>query len=432
MSNLNNSLRVRAAAELELRRRRQGSEIAPSTWRTFARPKQLPPEGDWQIWLILAGRGFGKTRTIAEWAIEQAWSQPGSRGAIIAATAADVRDVLMEGESGILSVSPPGFMPNYEPSKRRVTWPNGSQAITFSADEPKRLRGPQQHWAICDELAAWRYQETFDMLLMGTRLGLDPRIAIATTPRPTPLIIRLTKDPTCVVVSGSTYENEANLAPTFISKIIQRYEGTTLGQQELYAILLMDNPRALWKRENIELARVMEAPELKRIVVSIDPAVSDNEDSSETGIIVSGISRDGQGYILEDATISGSPDAWAKAAITAYHKYKADRIITEVNNGGDMIEYTLRTIENSIPITQVRASRNKQTRAEPVAALYEQGKVHHVGMFSKLEDQQCQWIPGDKSPDRLDAAVWGLTELMLDNEEITHGKAPSALTNHRG
>lgn len=407
------SLKVRAAAELELRRR--AALVASSIgWRQIARPKQLPPEGDWQIWLILAGRGFGKTRTIAEWAIEQARTQPGSRGAIIAATAADVRDVLMEGDSGIMTVSLPDFMPTYEPSKRRVTWPNGSQAITFSADEPKRLRGPQQHWAICDELAAWRYPDTFDQLLFGTRLGKDPRIAIATTPRPTPLIIRLTKDPTCVVVSGSTYENEANLAPTFISKIIQRYEGTTLGQQELYAVLLMDNPRALWKRENIEQARVMEAADLKRIVVAIDPAVSDNEGSSETGIIVAGIGRDGHGYILEDATVSGSPDTWAKAAITAYHKYKADRIIAEVNNGGDMIEYTLRTIENSIPITQVRASRNKQTRAEPVAALYEQLKVHHVGMFAALEDQQCQWIPGDKSPDRLDAAVWALTELMLD------------------
>lgn len=397
--------------------REQFSSVAEPnkpTWRSIAREKQLPPDWDWDIWLILAGRGFGKTRTIAEFGIEQARSMPGSRGAIVASTAGDVRDVLIEGDSGILTISPPDFMPLYEPSKRRLTWPNGSVASTFSADEPRRLRGPQQHWAICDELAVWRFPETFDMLLLGTRLGKHPRIAIATTPRPTPLILKLVKDSTVALVTGTTYENAENLAPTYINRVIKRYEGTTLGQQELYAVLLMDNPRALWKRENIEATRVLEAPELKRIVVSIDPAVSDNEDSSETGIVVAGVGRDGHGYILEDVTLSGSPDAWAKAAITAYHKYKADRVIAEVNNGGDMIEYTLRTIENSLPITQVRASRNKQTRAEPVAALYEQLKVHHVGMFAKMEDQMCQWIPGDASPDRLDAAVWALTDLMLN------------------
>lgn len=379
-----------------------------------AREKQLQPDRDWRVWLVLAGRGFGKTRAINEWAIDRAAQMPGSRGVIIAATSGDVRDVIIEGESGILSISPDDFMPNYEPSKRRLTWSNGSMAYLRSADRPDRLRGPQCHWAICDELAAWRYPSAWDQLLFGLRLGDDPRVAVATTPRPTPIIKSLVNDETVAVVTGSTYENRDALAPVYFDEIIRRYEGTTLGQQEIHAQLLLDHPGALWKRDDIDNARVIELPDLRRIVVAIDPAASDNEESSETGIVVAALGyHDKEGYVLDDVTVSGSPDAWARAAVAAYHKYGADRIIAEVNNGGDMVEHTIRTVAANVPFKQVRASRNKQTRAEPVAALYEQGRVHHVGTFGKLEDQLCQWMPGDKSPDRLDALVWALTDLMI-------------------
>ena len=232
------------------------------TWREIARPNQLPPPGDWRIWLILSGRGFGKSRAVNEWAIEQARLHPRSRGALVAATAGDARDVVVEGESGILNIAPPGFVPRYEPSKRRLTFPNGSMATTFSADEPNRLRGPQFHWAICDELAAWRFEATFDNLLMGLRLGRDPRLAISTTPRPIPLIRRLLNDPTCSITRGSTYENAANLAPAFLDAILSRYENTQLGRQEIDGQVLEVIDGALWRREWIEQHRVTHAPQL--------------------------------------------------------------------------------------------------------------------------------------------------------------------------
>ena len=359
---------------------------------------------------------------------------PKSRGALIAATAADTRDVIVEGESGILATAPPDFMPKYEPSKRRLTFPNGSRATLYSADEPNRLRGPQHHWAICDELAAWSYPETFDMLLLGLRLGRDPRVAVATTPRPIPIIKRMIADPTCVVVSGSTYENADNLAPAFLSNIINRYEGTTLGRQELNAELLTDMPGALWKRDELDAHRKVQAPELTRIVVAIDPAVTANDESDETGIIIAGIDAAGEGWVLEDATLSGSPDTWAKQAVSRYYTHKADRVVAEVNNGGDLIEHTLRTVDADVPFKAVHASRGKQTRAEPIAALYEQGKVHHVGTFGALEDQLCTWTSRDKnSPDRLDALVWALTDLMLDGTgEIGTGELPDWFRNWRG
>lgn len=415
------SLKVKAAAELELRRRTREKVIQPSKWFTdLARPNQLPPEGDWQIWLLLAGRGFGKTRTICEYAIDRAKKEPGSRGAIVGATASDARDVLVMGESGIMNISDPDFMPEYNPSNRLIHWPNGSIALLFSADEPKRLRGPQHHWAIADELAAWRRMEAWDMLLMGTRLGDNPQIAVATTPRPIKIIKELIKDVTCRVTRGSTYENKANLAKQWFDKILTRYEGTRLGRQELEAAILDDSPGALWTRDNIETTRVLEYPPLVRIVVAIDPAVTATEDSNETGIIIAGVSADGHGYILDDMTLSASPAGWAKQAIAAFNKYEADRMIAETNNGGDMIENTIRTVRDAddkpigakISFKQVHASRGKHTRAEPIAALYEQKRVHHVGVFPELEDQLCQWLPGDDSPDRLDALVWALTELM--------------------
>lgn len=397
-------------------------------WSFWARPKQLPPAWEWRIWLLLAGRGFGKTRTITEWARARAKQMPGSRGAVVAATAADARDVLVEGESGILAVSPDWFKPHYEPSKRRLTWPNGTVATIFSADEPDRLRGPQHHWALCDELAAWRYPDAWDMLMMGLRLGDDPRCVVATTPRPTPLIRELIADESVAVTRGSTYENRGNLAPAFFQQIIKKYEGTRLGRQELLAELLLDVPGALWTRETLEKYRKRNHPPLVRVVVAIDPAASANEASNETGIIVAGVDSNGHGYVVDDLTLKGSPAQWGETAVLAFDHYHADRIVGETNNGGDMVEHVVRTAaeklyrdgkrgNKEVSFKQVRASRGKHTRAEPVAALDEQGRIHHVGMFAQLEDQLCTWVPGEDSPDRLDARVWAFTDLMLDGQE---------------
>lgn len=391
-------------------------------WTAWARDKQLPPPGDWRIWLILAGRGFGKTLAISQWALAQAKAMPKSRGALVAPTAGDARDVLVEGVSGILTVAPPDFMPEYEPSKRRLTFPNGSMATLFSADEPNRLRGPQHHWAVCDEIAAWQYPEAFDMLLLGLRLGDNPRCAIATTPRPVALIKRLLDDETVAVVRGSTYENRLNLAPAFFKGIAKRYEGTRLGRQELMGEVLDEHAGALFKRGYIEAARVDSARDLRRIVVAIDPAVTANAGSDETGIVVAGVDGDGHGYVLEDSSLKASPDGWARAAVEAYRRWSADRIVAEVNNGGDLVEHTVRTVDANVPLTMVRASRGKRARAEPVAALYEQGKIHHVssdlGVFEDLERQMCEGTT--KSPDRVDALVWAITELMLreDSEVV--------------
>lgn len=373
------------------------------------RPNQQPPPGDWRKWLILAGRGFGKTRTINEWALTQA--ARGTRGAIIAATAADARDVVIEGQSGILAIAPD--RPLYEPSKRRITFASGAVATIFSADEPDRLRGPQFHWAICDELAAWRYPDAFDMLMLGLRLGNNPRVAIATTPRPTRLIQQLVSDPHTHVTRGSTYDNRANLAPQFFEQIIARYEGTRLGRQELNAEILTDVPGALWTRTALDQLRVTRTPTLQRIVVAVDPAATSGAGANETGIITAGLGEDGHGYILDDASGRYSPDAWARQAVAAYHKSNADRIVYESNQGGEMVAHTLHTVEPGVPLKDVHASKGKTARAEPIAALYEQGKVHHVGAFVDLEDQLCNWVAGDDSPDRLDAMVWALTELIL-------------------
>lgn len=378
----------------------------------LAREKQLPPEGDWRIWLILAGRGFGKTRSIAEWAIEQARRYPGSRGALVARIASDNRDVLVEGESGILNVASPAFRPKYEPSKRRLTFPNGSIATTYSADEPNTLRGPQHHWAICDELAAWSSEEAWDNLLMGLRLGEDPRVAIATTPRPTPLIRSLLIDPTVTVVRGSTYENADNLAPAFFTGVVRRYEGTRLGRQELNAEILEDVEGALWKLSHIEDNRIQEFPLMTRIVVGVDPPGG----ATECGIVVAGMDARGHGYVLADMSLQASPEQWATEVVRAHDMWEADCIVVEINFGGDMVKNTLRAVPNGkLPrIKEVRASRGKAIRAEPVSARYEQGEVHHIARFPRLEDEMCNWVPnmGMSSPNRVDALVWAMTELM--------------------
>jgi len=382
-------------------------------WKFWARPNQLAPKGDWQYWLLLAGRGYGKTKTGAEWIRERVESTNARRIALVAPTAADARDTMVEGESGILSVCPPWNRPVYEPSKRRLTWPNGAIALLFSAEEPDRLRGPQHDTAWCDEIAAWKYPDrTWDMLQFGLRLGDDPRAAITTTPRPIPLVKALLNDPNTHVTRGSTYENLSNLAPAFIEVIISRYEGTRLGRQELNAEILDDNPDALWTRQMIEDARVSKVPNLLRIVVGVDPAVTSNEASADTGIVVAAVDEHGEYYVLGDYTIHATPKKWAQEIIAAYYKHSADRVIGEVNNGGELVEYTLRTIDPNVSYRSVRASRGKQTRAEPISALYEQGKVHHVGSFPALEDQMCDWVPGEgSSPDRVDALVWALSEL---------------------
>ena len=382
-------------------------------WEFWARPKQLAPAGDWTYWLLLAGRGFGKSRSLSEWSKQKALEMPGSRGAIISATAADARDVLIEGVSGILSVHPEDERPLYEPSKRRITWGNGTIATVFTADKPDRLRGPQFHWAICDELCAWRFgREAYDMLMFGLRLGENPQCAIATTPKRTPLLKEILNDQATVTTKGSTYENQDNLAAGFFRNIIGRYEGTRLGRQELNAELLEDVDGALWNRALLEETRVTRVPPMRKVVVAVDPKASTSA-RSESGIVVCGLGQDKHGYLMEDASIDGSPEAWARQAVSAYHRHKANAIVAETNNGGDMVVHTIHTVDPSVPVIKVTATRGKHTRAEPVSALYEQKKIHHHGAFPLLEDQYCSWVPGEDSPDRMDAAVWGFTELMV-------------------
>ena len=376
-----------------------------------ARDKQLPPAGDWFTWLIRSGRGFGKTRTGAEWIIEQA--RLGYRRlALIGQTKADVRDTMIEvEESSILNVSPDWFMPEYQPSKRRVVWPNGAIATVYSGDEPDQLRGPQHEKAWMDELAKFKYpQQTWDNMEFGLRLGDNPQVAVTTTPRPIPIIKKIIADSETVDITGTTYENFENLSPQFIKRIVKRYEGTQLGKQELHGLILDDDPRALWIRNLLEETRVTEYPDLFYVVVAVDPQAT----TGQTGIIVIGIAKildDFHIYILDDATTpeGAKPEVWGTAAVASFHKWNADVIIGEINNGGDMIERVIRTIPGGryVSYQTVRATRGKYTRAEPVSSLFQQGNAHMVGFYAELEDQLCSWVPGDDSPDRLDAMVWG-------------------------
>jgi phage terminase large subunit-like protein len=305
--------------------------------------------------------------------------------------------------------------PIYEPSKRRLTFPNGATITTFTGEEPDQLRGPQHDFVWIDELAKFKYaEETWDNMEMGLRLGSNPQVFCTTTPRPIPIIKRLIKDPTTIDIRFSTAQNADNLSPIFLKRIQERYAGTRLGRQELEGEVLDDNPNALWQRDMIEALRVQTAPQLVRVVVGVDPAVSGGEDSDETGIIVDGIDARGHGYTLADYTVKGSPLEWARAVVKAFTEWKADRVIGEVNNGGDLVEANLRTVDRNIPYKGVHATRGKAIRAEPIAALYEQGKWHHVGTFPQLEDQMTEWEPNgknQKSPDRMDAHVWAAVEL---------------------
>ncbi len=391
-------------------------------WRGFhARPDQIPPEGDWDIWMPLAGRGWGKTRTGAEWVREK--EAQGCRNiALIAETAADGRDVMVEGVSGILSVYPPDQRPLYEPSKRRITWKSGAIAIVFNATEPDQLRGPQFDAAWCDELAKWQYaRETWDMLQFALRLGEKPQTLVTTTPRNIPLVksIIAQEEGTAIVTTGSTMDNRSNLSSKFIDRITKRYEGTRLGRQELEAHILSDIPGALWSQYQIDAYKLSAQPTtLGRTVVAVDPAVTSGEDADEHGVVVCAQdARDKDiGYILADGSVSGTPERWARRALALFDEFEADRIIAESNQGGEMVESVIKAIRPGVPVKLVRASKGKHVRAEPISALYEQGRVRHVGSFSALEQQMCMMTnagyEGDGSPDRVDALVWGMTELF--------------------
>lgn len=383
-------------------------------WEWHSRPEQQIPPGDWITWLILAGRGFGKTRTGAE--TVRKWVKTNEYVNLIGATADDARDIMIEGESGILAICPKEERPLYVPSKRRLEWPNGARSLIFTADEPERLRGKQHQKLWGDEVCAWRYPEAWDQASLGLRLGNKPQAVLTTTPKPTKQLRQIISERTTYVTRGSTYDNKQNLAQAFIAQIVNRYEGTRLGRQELNAEILDDNPGALWKRSQIEDLRVATAPAMKRIVVAIDPAATSNPDSDETGITVQGLGSDSKGYLLADISMRGTPEEWARAAVTAYHEWKADRIIGETNNGGEMIETVIRMVDSKVAFKAVHASRGKIVRAEPISALYEQGRCHHVGSFPVLEDQLCDYDPktAKYSPDRMDALVWGFTELMTE------------------
>lgn len=400
--------------------------------KRHARAKQRPPAGDWSVWLILAGRGFGKTVTGAEWAWRMAQKYP--RGIFVAPTYGDVRDTMIEGETGILARTPRIYRPNYEPSKRLLTYPNGATVNLRAGEEPERIRGPQAHYGWGDEWAMWRHiKDATDNLLLMLRLGTQPRLLLTTTPKPRKVLREQLADPETVVVRGSTYENVQNLAPPFKRMILRKFEGTSVGAQELHAEILEDIQGALWNGDLLGRVRVHAVPiilarDLTRLVIAIDPAVTAEEGSNETGIVAVGISKpnhcphcgpiaDGpHGFALEDLSGIHTPNTWASLAIAAYHRLGADAIVAEVNNGGDLVRNTIHTIDRNIRYRAVRASRGKQTRAEPVAALYEQGRFHNLVGLLLMEEQMRSWVPGaevEDSPDRVDALVWGATDLML-------------------
>jgi len=398
-----------------------------TNWLETARDKQLQPAYKHYIWLILAGRGWGKTRTGAQDIALYALRNPNTISAVVAPTSGDLRRVCFGGPSGLVSIIPKEClsvtkdMKGYSSSISEIRLHNGSKIVGYAASEPERLRGPQFHRAWCDEVAAWRYPEAFDQLMFGLRLGKNPQCLITTTPKPTKIIRDLVAREDVAVTTGNTFENEANLAESALAMLRDKYEGTTLGRQELYAEIIENLEGALWTSALIDEARLHEntEKELKNIIVAIDPAVTNNEDSDETGIVVVGKDHNNEYYVLEDATGKYSPDQWARKAINCYYDWGADRIVAEVNNGGDLVERLLRGMDLNIPYRSVRATRGKLIRAEPIAALYEQRRVHHIGYFPELESQMCGYIGETKpSPDRLDALVWGISELSKSKGEV--------------
>ena len=345
--------------------------------------------------------------------------EPAQRIALIGETLGEVRRVMIEGCSGLLAIHADDERPHFESSKLQLTWPNGAIAQMFSAEDADSLRGPQFDAAWCDEIAKWREAEqVWDMLQFGLRLGQAPQVVVTTTPRPIALLQQLMDDPSSVVTRSVTHANAANLAPSFIAEMTRRYAGTILGRQELMGEIIADQAGALWRRDWIESARAKAAPELARIVVALDPPVTSTASSDACGIVVAGLGPDGRAYVLADRTLQGrEPHVWARAAIALYHDYKADRIVAETNQGGDLVVSVLRQFDEAVPVKKVHATRGKWLRAEPVAALYAEGRIAHVGTFDKLEDQMCCFgadgTSGGRSPDRLDALVWAITDLML-------------------
>jgi phage terminase large subunit-like protein len=400
-------------------------------WSFWGRPEQQRPEGDdWNIWLYLAGRGAGKTRTAAEWIREEAkYTNKGQiRFALVARTAADVRDVIVEGESGIINVTPPSERPLYEPSKRRLTWPNGNTATCFTADEPDSLRGPQFTHAWGDEVAAWRQtpdaagMTAFDNLRVGTRLGSNPKIVVTTTPKRVPLLYQLMaeaqKTGKVIITRGSTMDNQGNLSTAYLDAIKGVYEGTRLAQQELYGEMLSDVEGALWTPDLIDKGRESQLPMGTPLrVVAVDPSVAENP-RDECGIVVCASTGERDLYkrnswVLEDATVHGSPDVWANKVVQMARKWGCP-VVAEVNQGGALVRNAINTIDPSIKVLEVHSKYGKALRAEPITLAYEQGRVHHVGYLADLESQMISWIPGEgKSPDRVDALVHALTALLI-------------------
>ena len=400
-------------------------------WDVWARDDQLPPGVDaaaaaWRVWVILGGRGAGKTRAGAEWVRAKALGiLPGSCGparriALVGETIGEVRRVMIEGVSGLLAIHAQDERPAFEISKLQLVWPNGCVAQIYSAENPDSLRGPQFDAAWCDEIAKWRLlEETWDMLQFGLRLGDNPQAVVTTTPRPLPLLKKIIEDAATVVTRAATASNAANLAPSFVSEMTRRYAGTALGRQELLGEIVDERAGALWRRDWIETQRVSQAPDLRSVVVAVDPPVTATAKSDACGIVVAGIGPDRRAYVIADRTVQGrEPLEWARAVAGAYKDFLADRVVAETNQGGDLVATILRQVNENIPVRQVKATRGKWLRAEPVAALYAEGRVAHVGAFDALEDQMCVFgadgLAKGKSPDRLDALVWALTDLMID------------------
>lgn len=412
-------------ATLEDRERRR----LVAYWPFWARDAQLPPEGDWRVWLVCAGRGFGKTRAGAEWVRQIAHANARAHIALVGASLADARAVMVEGESGLLACHPAVARPRFEPSLRRLTFANGAQATLYSAAEPESLRGPQHSHAWCDEIGKWEHAggraiAAWNNLQLGLRLGNQPRLIATTTPRAVELVRKVLEAEGTVITRGSTFDNAANLSPSFIGAMRRQYGRTALGRQELEGELLTDREGALWTRSLIEAARSAPPPRdvLLRVVVAVDPPASAGGD--ECGIVVAGLDGEGTAHVLADASLArASPERWARAVAAVASEWRADRVVAEANQGGDMVAAVLRAADLALPLRLVHASRGKVARAEPVAALYEARRVRHAGQFPRLEDQLCGLMTGGgyegpgRSPDRADALVWALSELLLGRQQ---------------
>ncbi len=423
LAGLDATLRRKAIAKI-------GAEKLRTHWAAWAHQGQIAPLGDWRIWLLLAGRGYGKTRAGAEWVRALGEGAPATRIALVGASLNEARAIMVEGDSGLLAIAPHYKRPKWEPSRNRLTWPNGNIATLFSAESPDGLRGPQHHYAWCDELAKWSYvQETWDNLQMGLRLGAQPRVLITTTPRPIGLLRALVANEE-VAISRGTMRDNPFLSPAFIAAMDDAYAGTRLGRQELEGALITDLAGALWSRDRLEIARIKSAPVLTRLVVAVDPPVSIGSNADACGIIAAGLGADGHGYVIEDASLQGAtPDGWARAVAACVARHGADRVVAESNQGGAMVAAVLRGAGLALSVKLVHATRGKVARAEPVAALYEAGRVSHIGAFPALEDELCGLMVGGgyegpgRSPDRADALVYALTELMLGTRPTVRGRS---------